>query len=664
MAFNDYPIVDDSAKASENSVLAVRCIFKKENGFISREPTPDYGVDFEVELIMDGNAVSGWQFPIQIKSSQNLEVILHEQKKYVSYSFKTSRIGYLCRRAPTYGIIIIYDDKNDMAYYDYVEKIVLRIKEQRGSDDWKQQDNVTINIPLENVLSEGKVLAVHKKLCVRFQNHQTMISSHGQSYDIPSFFEKTGQENIDFNSSEGIASFLGKYGMALFNRQDFLFIDNLLSKLNTKEINDNPQLLFIAAITYQNIGKFIEAEYFIKKALSQDFGYSNDEKCILVAAQLQVSYVFGNIAAQKYLLDLSDLLSKGVDKSIRIIFLLQTISLKLALCKVYEKEFAEIFDDINAVLSLLEECSISDDFKNHYKVGLGAHLLLMMIFMYGNAVGTIKIKEAAFPVSIEERLLIAKTLTSLLKAAFGLFKEALDYAIEKNDVFLQASVCYSKGSSMCMFNLYSAMWKNTQFIRKEECKLDLKGVLFAYNYFIKNGFIERAYKALTTVYDINKLYRYLFSQDAEIIDESKIKEDIIHLQKTVGITKPFSLVDDFLNDIAQSEQIDVIKDIVDMTDEDIGKFASDMVRCWGLPKERLENVKADLYFMKKAYQAIEGTNFDLGQNLEHTKSVETLYKDTLLYVLRCTKCGFQTRPSNNLDELLHDKKINHPHVCL
>src|SRR5688572_13157963 len=116
MAFDDSPNVDPSSKASEESVLAVKAFFTRRNGFISREEIPDYGCDLNVELVLEKENASSQQFPIQIKSDGDISIINSYGSKYISKSIETSRIGYLCRRTPAYGLVIVYDVKTGLCY--------------------------------------------------------------------------------------------------------------------------------------------------------------------------------------------------------------------------------------------------------------------------------------------------------------------------------------------------------------------------------------------------------------------------------------------------------------------------------------------------------------------------------------------------------------------
>ena len=116
MAFNDDPIVDNNSKASEESVLEIRKLLSREHGFLSREELPDYGADLDIELISkDKSGATGKKFAVQIKSSSSLSFI--SNKEYVSFSFKTSRLGYLCRRTPGFGLIILIDWRKTFPEY-------------------------------------------------------------------------------------------------------------------------------------------------------------------------------------------------------------------------------------------------------------------------------------------------------------------------------------------------------------------------------------------------------------------------------------------------------------------------------------------------------------------------------------------------------------------
>jgi Domain of unknown function (DUF4365) len=136
MSFIENPEVDLYSEASEESVNEARRVFTQRNGFLVREENPDKGVDLDVELILD-KRVTGFKFAIQLKSVQELRVINKDGTQYISYSFKTSRLGYLIRRKPGLGLIVIYDDINRQLYFDYVENIYRILMDEHKDDEWK-----------------------------------------------------------------------------------------------------------------------------------------------------------------------------------------------------------------------------------------------------------------------------------------------------------------------------------------------------------------------------------------------------------------------------------------------------------------------------------------------------------------------------------------------
>ena len=157
-----------------------------KNGFNSHivDGSKDYGVDIYCELI-DKNGATGNIFPIQIKSSGKTHYVYKNSVKYFSLSFLTSRLGYLCRHIPSYGIIVFYDESDDILYYDYVWEIYNRIRLEKKDESWKQKTNVTIHFPEHNqVKSDLKI--IHKTFINRFINTNTLIEEHGGDFDIPS----------------------------------------------------------------------------------------------------------------------------------------------------------------------------------------------------------------------------------------------------------------------------------------------------------------------------------------------------------------------------------------------------------------------------------------------------------------------------------------------
>ena len=129
MGFFDNPIVDKNAERSDESVIKSQLLFSLKNGFNSHsvDGSKDYGVDIYSEII-DLSGATGNLFPIQIKSTRKAQFIIKDSIKYFTLTFPTSRLGYLSRHTPNYGIIVLYNESDETLYYDYLWEIYNRIR--------------------------------------------------------------------------------------------------------------------------------------------------------------------------------------------------------------------------------------------------------------------------------------------------------------------------------------------------------------------------------------------------------------------------------------------------------------------------------------------------------------------------------------------------------
>ena len=260
MAFVDAPIVDENSQRSEESVLRIRSILSRKNSFLCREETPDYGVDIDVELI-DESVVTGKKFPIQVKSSRNLKTVDNQGVQCISYPYPTSNLGYLSRRLPCYGLIAIYDEDAEVTYFDYVDEIIFRLGMIKKNDTWRLQNSVSIYIPVKNILSDESAQNIWRTFTERFSKHGKMFREHAVDYDIPVLSMK---ENLTYDISHGkVAADLEKYGFALFNTRELHLLLDMLEELSVSDISTKTHFTTLAAIAYAEIGKLIDAEYYL-----------------------------------------------------------------------------------------------------------------------------------------------------------------------------------------------------------------------------------------------------------------------------------------------------------------------------------------------------------------------------------------------------------------
>ena len=658
MSFNENPKIDLYSETSEESVNETRKYFTQRNNFLTREENPDKGVDLDIELLANGST-TGFKFALQIKSEQTTRTINRDNIKYIKYSFATSRLGYLCRRTPGFGLIVLYDDNKKVLYYDYVENIYNTISKYKKNDDWKEQDNVTIYIDDKNVLDVNSISHIYTIMHQRFTNFNKMYQQTAKDYDLPIF---------EFYKICNPIEILEKYGYIFFNKQEYNTLFIIIQKLQLNEIIENPKILLLAALTYSEIGLFIDANYFYKKCYEHVSEYTNEEKEILKLTELSTKYNLGEICKDTYRNELSNL----KDETTNILYLIH-IRLKIIFFDILKASDDDdytklILDEIDCMRNDLNNIDISEELRNYYLLEIASFLFQMGNLKYIREVAhiTIKRKILGEPI-LAETILKAQTLSSLILEPKLMAQKVYKYAEESNNIHLKAIVLYK----MCLFfitfemrNLISSLKDNNSFAlfekpqSKDFFSETLNYALTAYNIFNEESHFENAYNSLAIANEINYMFSVIFSKN---IDDGKIaiiKHNLEVLEKQLSKNEYECIAEKTVNECLEKEE-----GFKDIDSKGITSFAKTLIKSLEIPADRIENIIFDINFLKESEKKVQEKYFDLLQNLLHTKSKDTLYKEKPRYVIRCKKCKYQTYEGSDLDSLLSQLNIEHKHIC-
>ena len=442
MGYYDDPIVDENAKRSEESVNAVKSLFTRRNGFISREENPDYGVDFDVEPVYEGFKASSKKFAIQIKSSQSLDLITHEETQFVSLPFKTSRLGYLARRDPGYGIIVIYEESSAVCYFDYVEEIIARLDDHPGRQDWRDQQTVNILVPL-NRLDTASLQAMHARYKKRFENSSRLLEKHGPEFNIPVLIHGEGnkeEQTVDFKDPVQIPSFLEKHGAMLFNEHEFAMLHQMLGLISKNDIDRSAELVFLAAITYTQVGQMIEAEYYIRKANKRAVELSGEKLRIISFSQIRVEFLKGDIDYVQFQERLKTLAEEVDDVENQLVIEINLLLFELAglgddskTCEIFEEKVAGLLGKINTA-------NIPEDKKHLLSVYHSEIVHTYAVGRFMTDFASYKVKESlGLNMPIAERAKMAGETVAMVQGATALASKAYVYAKSKDLQLLEAT---------------------------------------------------------------------------------------------------------------------------------------------------------------------------------------------------------------------------------
>jgi hypothetical protein len=662
LSFFDNPEIDCSSEASEESVIATRKLFCQRNGFLAREENPDKGVDLDVELLLD-KQVSGFKFAIQIKSVQRIDKIKKNDKQCLRYPFKTSRLGYLCRRKPGLGIIVLYDDETKELYYEYVENIYAKITDERGDDSWKNNEIVTIRIDEGNLLDGTSINNIFKTMKTRHLNFSSMYAEKSSDFDLPTF------DKDDFKDPIFI---LEKYGYVFFNKNQYQIIFSIISSLPMKKIIGNHRILLLAAITHYEIGYYMEGNFYAGKCRLFADKYSDEEKELLSLAQLSSDFFFGRTDRDTYLDSLKRLKNSMKSKMNSALVRLKILFLDIFSCVQKGVDFYQYLGtEAFSIWADIDESDIDKDTKQYYLVEILSCVHQMGILAFIDTMSRMSIHRkilGELPLADRERS--AQILSFLVGKPLELLASVWDYANKTNDDYLMAMVLFKKHYmfySFCLHNTFLAFFENKSVseIRKtfdpNLFALAYDELIVAYNLLIKRMNLSNAYRALTLSLEINCLYSIVFEKN---IDQNKFEKTVLavkDLETKLGMQEYEILTDSMLKKYIIKKDRDPLLDI---PPEKMRLFAKTIVESIGIPEDRIDNILFDIELLREASKAVNQQYFDLLQNLKHTKQIETVYKEKPKYIIKCKKCGFETSESSDLKVLLEDLRIGHGYICL
>jgi hypothetical protein len=305
MSFDTLPQVDGASMNDDRAKNRLVSHFNRSDGFIAHEQVQDLGCDYKIELIEKG--ATNWSFDIQLKSIEKPRLIMDGQ--FLSFSLRTTTLKYLCNNAPIYGLLVIYDVSADICYFEYIDALYFRLLEEREGADWQHNKEVSVHVPKENVLNVATLAEIRQKFLQRFRNLGVMNSEHGASYGLPHV--GTGLvDKVVIMSVEDALSELKANSSALLMRQDMRRVYQLLETLPANFIITNKEVLLVASVAYNEVGRLADSMYYIGR-LSKRYQLEEDESRRISYISLKNELGLGEIDRKTFVAKARLLLQKS-----------------------------------------------------------------------------------------------------------------------------------------------------------------------------------------------------------------------------------------------------------------------------------------------------------------------------------------------------------------
>jgi hypothetical protein len=647
MGFYDNPRIDKAAERSEQSVLKTKLLFCLKNGFISREETPDYGVDLDVEMVK-GNEPTRNKFVIQIKSSSSFQLITIQGKEYYKMSFLTSRLGYLVRSHPCLGLIVMFNEEESLLYFDYVDAIIDRIQNFKESTDWIYQESTTIYIPKENELNDSSVKHIYDRFLHVFDNIKLLFSIYSEKFNIPKIrIEESNKSDV----KDELIEIIEVYGTQLINEFKFGELFYALGKLPISEITGNSRISFIAAIVYSEVGKPIESNMFIQYCKKDQNNLSDEHIDILEFTELKNEFLLGHRSYDKYLDTLEKLALRTNSEVNKLTIRINISQLKL-FTAINEKDIDKtILNDLSSLLLEIQNSAIQEKSKQLLIIYQSSNYNIYATKYVSELLTTHKIQESLnINLPLKDRIELARQCINIINIPNEYVIQAYKYGERTNDDLIKANALHKLAYFQFGFHFTLVLIDFASSENKEQYKQvltnSLRNAIEAFNLFNQSSLFVDAHHSITLAYEILLLASLFHKVDLDIININKITEIINQFEERTGLGPFSSVVKESYNDKQYKKHGLELKEL---KEEEIQYFASCIKRAYNLPENRRENIIKDIRNRKYFEQHCDTERYELLQN---NISGKDIYKYPTDYIIVNKKSQLIIGKSENLKQLI------------
>lgn len=651
MAFSDNPTSDKYSKNSEKSLHALKGILLMDNGFISRTVTPDYGVDEKIELLLqNGNEFSGASnkhFALQLKSVDTKNPYIKKKgKDYIKLQFETSRLGYLLKIPPAYGIISIYDVKTEVIYYEYAEEIYNHLTDIHQGKSWKSKKSVTIYISKGNILNNNSAREIHSNMLQRHTNAQLCFNAFGADYGINTYEDEITKDKLDFNNPKVVIEQLNLNGWKLIHANEFSMILSLLEKVHNNDIFKSNKLTAIVATTYCESGKFIDSNYIISK-YNQIYDDSDEYYDSLEFIKFKTDFALGKLDYKGYQTTLERIVNNIKGEYNQIIIKINLLHIKLLTETNNKKYNEETIKDIMSIVQIISNSKLEEKSKFYLSTYNIFNIIIYYINYITSTIGAIKLKESLNqPIFQSEILEFIKKETLFDELIRRTLAKTWIFADKNDDTYLKASCLQNTSNYFFLKNLNALMMDSYDLLSLESSmelfETKINQAFSAANLFEELGRYKDSYSSLNLAYELTALY---FHTQGEEINNKLSDLDLLlqKFAKQYGFSKYESQVIDYFNKKKEGYTVN---------DELIEEYAYVIIDSLKIPTDRKMNIVLSMENNNLFAKLENSINFNLLEDLKHTLSSATHYKEPVTYILECKKCKQHSLPNQDINVIV------------
>jgi len=649
MAFDNLPQIDKPAINSAESIRKLMDSMNEANGFILRVEVPDKGCDYDVELIKRPANVSNWRFPLQLKSIENPKLV--KDGKFISYSFETDRLGYLIRRLPAMGIVVLYDMGTQKIYFDYVNEIYNRVREEKGSDSWKQQETVSIHVPIANEMTAAMVEGLYQTFIYRFEQAVIMQRSNGERYNLP-VIPFSDEPGFDHNNLDDIKSAIKRLGISFMLIQDIGLVFNLITRLPNDQIIDDKELLLIAALANSEAGRYADSVFYVERIYKR-YTLTTEETDMVTFIQLKNNLSLGKISSAEFVTESKKMLTGHITDLNKVTLQLNILYYELTKVKGLEKMPLHLGEEIFKITDNIEALAVPENQKLYLKIWNAENISIWNNHFMNEGFNEVLLRESIeSPLSLDERKAKAEAFIRV-KTYFEFYlKELFKKAKKLEDRLAQAYVINLQLRNQLLMEI--SLIRNQAPVEDDAGKREMliqamvQAGLINHE-FLENNLFNNAYMALCYQIEYQCLYTYKY----HFIDQSNLPV-LLDLKSRMEKQFEFDVyelsVPELLEPKKEGSSIEpAMFYVTKLNDEQLDTLAEITIQSNKYPNA----VKVNIYKELKAYQLFYDRCKDLPYEVISFQYTQLqAYATPIVFKIKSKLTGIESVPDDDMERLL------------
>lgn len=285
----------DSAKAqADESARALAHVFKSPEFLLRSKPESDYGVDFEVELGIDGQATN-FKTELQLKSIASPNFV--ENGSFISYPMKVASLNYLMNSSFR-TLIVLYDASQRALFFQWTDLLVAQL-DREPKRDWQDQATASISVPTSNRLDESTAPDIHAKILEYCKRRAQ--SSHFTGLGIGETPDSS-QPTVSHSDQDEILRQLDELGLALATGGRPGLVLSMASSLPRSAWMDHPRVVAAVAAAHDRGGIPLQALHLstIVARLAEEQEVSDEVRALAASIAATARFNLGHTAPDAY----------------------------------------------------------------------------------------------------------------------------------------------------------------------------------------------------------------------------------------------------------------------------------------------------------------------------------------------------------------------------